>query len=227
MVCAGKPAGGHRRHTTATCNGDSGGPLVVDGKVVGVVSWGVQDCVAKGAYSVFAKVSTYAGAAYPRVDDTDTDRDGLADVFARTPGRHGLRPRLQGHHARRPPVCPTAPGAATTSSGRPTSTATASRTLLRRTTDGTSTGGTTCPLRDLDHHAVGGGWNAMHRIVAPGDLTGDALPDLLTVDSAASWIYPGKGNGTLAPGVKVGSRLEPVPPRSSATATSTATATPT
>ena len=39
----------------------------------------------------------------------------------------------------------------------------------------------------------------------PGDLTGDALPDLLSVDSAgALWIYPGKGNGTFAARVKVG-----------------------
>ena len=50
MVCAGPPAGGTDATTTATCNGDSGGPLVVNNKVVGVVSWGVTDCVDKGAY---------------------------------------------------------------------------------------------------------------------------------------------------------------------------------
>ncbi|WP_438874215.1 serine protease [Streptomyces calidiresistens] len=36
MVCAGLPAGG-----ADACQGDSGGPLVADGRLVGLVSWGV------------------------------------------------------------------------------------------------------------------------------------------------------------------------------------------
>ncbi|MEV6111488.1 hypothetical protein AB0L59_02975 [Streptomyces sp. NPDC052109] len=36
------------------------------------------------------------------------------------------------------------------------------------------------------------------RIIAPGDVTGDNLPDILSVDSGGTlWIYPGKGNGTF------------------------------
>lgn len=47
MVCAGKPATGSDTGTVSACNGDSGGPLVVNGRIAGVVSWGVQDCVAR------------------------------------------------------------------------------------------------------------------------------------------------------------------------------------
>lgn len=49
------------------------------------------------------------------------------------------------------------------------------------------------------------GWKTRTRIVAPGDVTGDYLPDPLSVDSGGTlWIYPGKGNGTFGPAVKVG-----------------------
>ncbi|MFE9257540.1 S1 family peptidase [Streptomyces sp. NPDC006879] len=60
MICVGKKATGSDRTTVATCNGDSGGPLVVRGRVVGVTSWGVKNCVARGALPVYAKVSTYS-----------------------------------------------------------------------------------------------------------------------------------------------------------------------
>jgi len=36
MICAAAPDGGRD-----ACQGDSGGPLVVDGKLAGVVSWGI------------------------------------------------------------------------------------------------------------------------------------------------------------------------------------------
>ncbi|CAM5462366.1 hypothetical protein SGLAM104S_06036 [Streptomyces glaucescens] len=49
-------------------------------------------------------------------------------------------------------------------------------------------------------------WKTRTRIVTPGDVTGDYLPDLLSVNSAgALWIYPGKGNGTFAARVQFGS----------------------
>ncbi|MEV8530762.1 serine protease [Streptomyces sp. NPDC051211] len=60
MLCVGKPASGSNAGTTTICNGDSGGPLVVNGRVVGITSWVVKDCVWKGAYPVFVKYSWYA-----------------------------------------------------------------------------------------------------------------------------------------------------------------------
>jgi secreted trypsin-like serine protease len=84
MICAGTPATGSDAGTTSACNGDSGGPLVVGGRIVGVVSWGVVDCVQEGAYSVFSKVRTYVGPAYSQVEDANMSyTDNRADLFVR------------------------------------------------------------------------------------------------------------------------------------------------
>lgn len=51
-----------------------------------------------------------------------------------------------------------------------------------------------------------GDWSTRTKIVAPGDVTGDALPDLLSVTaSGILYVYPGLGNGTFGSPVAVGS----------------------
>ncbi|MER5935036.1 serine protease [Streptomyces sp. NPDC002054] len=67
MLCVGKPATGSDNGTVTICNGDSGGPLVVNGRVVGITSWVVLDCVARGAYPVFVKYSAYANIVAPQL----------------------------------------------------------------------------------------------------------------------------------------------------------------
>ncbi|MFF6976226.1 trypsin-like serine protease [Streptomyces sp. NPDC008343] len=207
MVCAGRPASGADSGTTSACNGDSGGPLVVNGRIVGVVSWGVRDCVAKGAYSVFAKVTSYVGAAYPRVDDTNLSGDHRADLWLRNAtSRTGYSKDSAG----------TSFGARE-SWGNWDGVNVVLQTDLdrdgyqdlvyRRSSDGdlfwshfvrSSGSWTTKQLAD--------NWKTRTRIVTPGDVTGDYLPDLLSVDSGGYlWIYPGKGNGTFGARVKVGS----------------------
>lgn len=207
MVCAGNPATGSDAGTVSACNGDSGGPLVVNNRIVGVVSWGVTDCVAKGAYSVFAKVSSYVGAAYPRLDDTNISLDHKADLWVRN--------------------------ASTKTGYSKNSTGTA---FAARESWGDWSGVNVVLQTDLDrdgfqdlvsrrssdgdlfwtHYVISSGtwstkqiadnWKTRTRIITPGDVTGDYLPDLLSVDSAGvMWIYPGNGNGTFASRVKVGS----------------------
>ncbi|CCK27433.1 FG-GAP repeat domain-containing protein [Streptomyces davaonensis JCM 4913] len=206
MVCAGNPASGSDSGTTSACNGDSGGPLVVNNRVVGVVSWGVQDCVAKGAYSVFAKVRTYVGAAYPRIDDTNLSLDHKADLWVRNAStKTGYEKDSTG-----------------TSFGARESWGNWSAfnfvlqndlnrdgyqdLLVRRSSDGdvfwkhwVPASGSWATTKVADN------WGTRTRIVIPGDLTGDYLPDLVSVDSAGkAWLYPGQGNGTFASRVQIG-----------------------
>ncbi|MFI2367042.1 FG-GAP-like repeat-containing protein [Streptomyces sp. NPDC018833] len=51
------------------------------------------------------------------------------------------------------------------------------------------------------------GWNAMSRIVAYGDLSGDGRSDVLAVEKATGklWLYPGTGTSTLAARKLIGS----------------------
>jgi hypothetical protein len=198
MACAGNPASGADAGTVSPCNGDSGGPLIVGNRIVGVVSWGREDCVAAGSYSVYSKLSTFAGLVGPRVDDTDLNFDGRADLFARSDA--------------------TGEGFAYYSQGI---------TIGNRYSLGDWRGYDLVRQADLDrdqrqdfvlrttgghldwyhysaaaganvHQDLGGGWGAMKSVVLPGDLDGDTLTDLLAVDTSGQlWFYPGKGDGTF------------------------------
>ncbi|KAJ0171767.1 hypothetical protein K1T71_012530 [Dendrolimus kikuchii] len=55
MLCAGTPAGGKD-----ACQGDSGGPLIYNGKLAGIVSWGLG-CARPDYPGVYAKVSSLRG----------------------------------------------------------------------------------------------------------------------------------------------------------------------
>ena len=55
MICAGTDQGGLN-----SCQGDSGGPGVLDGKLVGIVSWGIG-CGKPYKYGVYANVAKLSG----------------------------------------------------------------------------------------------------------------------------------------------------------------------
>lgn len=211
MVCAGKAATGTDTGTTTACNGDSGGPLVVGGRIVGVVSWGVQNCVAKGAYSVFSKVSTYVAAAYAQIADTNLSyTDGKADLFARRSStRVGYELDSKGTSL-----------ASRVSWGDWSGVNLILQADLNR--DGfqdlvyrvSSTGDVYWDHFALNSAQTNGSWvttkiftnwKTRKAVVIPGDLTGDYLPDVLSEDSSGVlWLYPGKSNGTFAAAVRIG-----------------------
>lgn len=205
MVCAGTPATGSDTGTTTACNGDSGGPLVVAGKVVGVVSWGVTDCVEKGAYSVFSKVTSYVGAVYPRVEDANLSGDQLADLWLRRAStKVGYEKDSKG-----------------TSFGPSVVWGNWDGVNVVLQTDLNRDDYQDLVVRDSATGAVYwmhyvpdseswattqifANWKSRTRIITPGDVTGDYKPDVLSVDSAgALWIYPGNGNGTFGSPSKV------------------------
>ncbi|MFD6423277.1 S1 family peptidase [Streptomyces sp. NPDC060198] len=61
MVCAGNPDGGYD-----ACQGDSGGPLVVDGRLIGLVSWG-NGCARADSPGVYTRVSAAVAWAAGRI----------------------------------------------------------------------------------------------------------------------------------------------------------------
>jgi secreted trypsin-like serine protease len=207
MVCAGNPATGSDTGTVATCSGDSGGPLVVGGKLVGVVSWGVNGCVASGAYSVFAKVKPYVAQINMRANDTDLNGDNKADLFVRTSGGTAYEYDSKGTTF-----------AARTSWNNWSGLNVILQTDLNR--DGfqdfviRTTGGTIYWKHFVLNAAQTSGswaktqlftgWSTRTSIITPGDVTGDGNPDILSSDTAgALYLYPGKGNGTFGTRVTI------------------------
>ncbi|MEX0173481.1 FG-GAP repeat domain-containing protein [Streptomyces sp. LMG1-1-1.1] len=65
------------------------------------------------------------------------------------------------------------------------------------------TGNTNTPLGA--RKKIGTGWGIYNHIAATGDIGGTAAGDLIASDTAgALWLYPGKGDGTLAPRTQIG-----------------------
>ncbi|MFI0721739.1 trypsin-like serine protease [Streptomyces sp. NPDC021224] len=186
MVCAGTPSAGGDAGTTAGCFGDSGGPLVVAGRIVGVMSWVVDECVTKGSYSVFSRVSALSGAIAQRMDDTNLSGDGQADLFAVDGSGNGwlYAGRTNAFAARQ------AWGSypSTTLVRQDDFDVDGVQDLMTRTSDGrlhfTESG--------RDPVVTGAGWSSMASILLPGDLDGDGWPDLVATDAGGSaWFYPG------------------------------------
>ncbi|MFF9040093.1 trypsin-like serine protease [Streptomyces sp. NPDC014892] len=208
MVCAGTPASGGDAGTTSTCNGDSGGPLVVGGKVAGIVSWGVSGCTAKGAYPVFTKVSSYTWAAQPRINDTDLTYDGRADLLARTPSGGLFQQDSKGTSLATRAYQGNGWQNASWGMQADLDRDFYQDLIIRDKNDGKL-------YRSYMNHStwewtwtqISSVWGGYKSYAIPGDLTGDALPDLVALDADGSvYLYPGKGNGQFNAKIRVVSK---------------------
>ncbi|WP_306191894.1 trypsin-like serine protease [Streptomyces sp. MK5] len=207
MTCAGNPATGQDAGTVSPCNGDSGGPLVVGGRIAGVVSWGVQDCVETGAYSVYAKTRSYVGAVNARIDDADLDFDGLADLFARRSSGGGAYEYYS--LGDKWPYLGNRYSIGDWSGLSLVRQADLNRDFyqdyLYRTPDGVLYDYAFNGSDSYQSIRIGPGWNVMKDIRVPGDLSGDGLPDLVAKDKDGYlWLYPGRGNGLFGTRVRIG-----------------------
>ncbi|MFD3482387.1 trypsin-like serine protease [Streptomyces sp. NPDC058665] len=210
MICAGAGGTGDNSTGKATCPGDSGSPMMVNGRIIGITSWGVATqselCNLGGLYDVYTKVSTYMPAIQPRVDDTNFSRDHRADPWART----------------------TSDGKAYTFSS------TGEKLAARKAFTGTFSAYNLVVQTDLNRDGyedlvargnsgdvywlhrsassatyvktkIFSGWKTFRAIVTPGDVNGDGKPDLVAVASTGQLrLYPGQGNGKFSASTAVG-----------------------
>ncbi|MET7368504.1 trypsin-like serine protease [Streptomyces sp. NPDC005566] len=201
MTCAGVPASGEDSGTVSPCNGDSGGPMVVNGRIAGVVSWGMKDCVEKGSYSVYAKTSTLFPKINPRIDDANLNGDFKADLFARKSAGTAYNYYSTGQSF----------------SGAESLGDWGGTNLVRQVDWNRDDyqdyvyrigNGDLYWLRfdgvgEWVETKIGKGWSSWKNILFPGDVTRDGNPDLVGIDKDGKiWTYPGRGDGTF--GARVG-----------------------
>ena len=134
--------------------------------------------------------------------DRDLDGDGRPDVVSRDGGKISFSARVP------VPVTPAVTIGARWSAmdlvlGSPDLTGDRKNDLLTRSTAtgqlavyaGDGRGGFTTV------HVLGRGWGRMRHVVAPGDITGDGLSDVVAIGyDGVMWLYPGKAGGLLSPG---------------------------
>ncbi|MEV7417517.1 trypsin-like serine protease [Streptomyces sp. NPDC089919] len=207
MFCAGTPASGQDRGTNTACNGDSGGPLVRGGRLIGLVSWGVTDCVEEGAYGVYAKVTSFAGPIRAQVYDADWSGNGVADLLARGSASDSVFPFQTKAGSTVSLTRQGAWGTAATANLILQSDLDRDGTqdVVRRNTDGALYWSHRPAGGAWTHTKVLTGWGTRRQVLAPGDVTGDDRPDLLSVTASGNlYAYPGKGDGTFGGGVLVG-----------------------
>lgn len=205
MLCAGAAPTGSDETSETTCNGDSGGPLVVSGRLVGIVSWGDENCSAEGKYGVYAKVSTYSAPVQARVDDANwSGNDHTADLLARRTSDS----TMFGWYSKVSSL------SRTENLGNWSGYTLALQNdldrddyadVLTRSNGEVHWDHWVPALKKWDSKLVATGWGKHKAILTPGDVTGDELPDMIAVDSAGTMrVYPGRGNGGFNAPVSVG-----------------------
>jgi secreted trypsin-like serine protease len=210
MMCAGAGGTGTDATGKTTCSGDSGGPLVAGGKLIGLVSWGLQsstqNCNVPGSYDVFTKFSTYSGIVQPRINDTDVTRDAKADVIAQTPVGASYVYASAGTGVQGRVTAPVSFKNYNTVIQADLERDGYQDYILRASSSGNVfMAHRTAARASYSYSQIGSNWKSVKAMLVPGDVTGDGIPDLITADSASRvWIYSGIGNGLFNAGFMPG-----------------------
>ncbi|GIF83659.1 S1 family peptidase [Catellatospora bangladeshensis] len=182
MMCAGSPNSSTPENGVDTCHGDSGGPIFVDGKQIGVTSWGYDPCAS--TYGVYARVSSYS-------DDikADVTRNGLVNLDWTGDGHSDFLVR-----------CKTT-GWACAASGR----------VVMVSGSGLGTDGFG-GISGYDFGSFGGGWNIYTKLMRVTSWNNDKKPSIIARDANGGlWQYKidedatDSNNAPFYPRIKIGS----------------------
>jgi len=211
-ICT-SPAPGSLSSAQDHCIGDAGGALVAGGKVIATAATSATGCSASGV-RVYTAVAPKAALIVGWGRDLGIYEDGVSfgGIVARSSngviyafcdsamknclsGGVGNLVDDSGEYNK---VIPAGAmdGAGVTD-------------LLARTTSGAlyrfwGLGYGSSDLDGKDKTWLGNGWNSYRTILAPGDLTGDGIGDVIAVDgSGVMWLYPGTANGGLGKRIRI------------------------
>ncbi|MBC3842924.1 trypsin-like serine protease [Streptacidiphilus sp. 4-A2] len=211
-ICT-SPAPGSLYSAQDHCTGDAGGALVAGGKVIATAATSATGCSAAGV-RLYTAVAPAAALIVGWGRDLGIYEDGVTfgGIVARESNGviyafcssdmkdcldQGVGTLIDGSNLYNEVI----PAGDMDGDGQ--------ADLLARTTSGAlyrfwGLGYGTGDLDGKDKVWLGNGWNSYRTILAPGDLTGDGIGDVIAVDySGVMWLYPGTAKGGLGARIRV------------------------
>ncbi len=213
-LCTEPVAGATPVDPSEQCDGDAGGALVAGGKLIGMSATDAAGCVRNGV-RLYTDIRAHHSTVVEWTRDVDIDAYTSGSVLAREPD--GIIDMCEANPDGWLDGCQVDDAGNMDDVFGTYNLLTEAGDLggdgygdlLARTTGG-DLYRLTHPLQDSDLSStprvkLGTGWNIYNTIVAPRDISGDGLMDVIGRDASGGlWLYDGRGDGTLAPRVRIG-----------------------
>ena len=211
-VCTAPAPGSAPAPAAASCAGDAGGALVADGLLIGLSATPVHGCPKSGV-RVYTAIDTHYALVegWVRYMATDplwegslvaTDAAGVITSECESWAVAILTPCLAGDSGefvdpwRQYNLLMDAGDLDGSGYGDMIARSNSGGLYVFTRLGQPGVAGGQSDLSTATKHYLGAGWNAYDTILAPGDLNGDGLPDLLARDHHGNlWLYPGNGHG--------------------------------